>query len=426
MNILLVGSGGREHTLAWKLTQSKLCTNLYIAPGNAGTALCGTNLNISTTDFDQIASACSRYAIEMLIVGPEDPLVKGITDFIKAKEDLKHIHIIGPSKDAAQLEGSKAFAKRFMTDHGIPTAAFKKFSEDNYEEGVNYIKNHPLPVVLKADGLAAGKGVVICTNHVEALAEFELMVLRSKFGEAGRKVVIEQFLQGIEMSVFLLTDGINYVLLPEAKDYKRVGEKDTGLNTGGMGAVSPVPFYDEALRQKVVKQIVEPTLAGLQKEKLEYRGFIFLGLMVDNGNPYMIEYNCRMGDPETEVVMPRIKNDLVELLLATSGQRLAGITVETDAQAAVTVVAVSGGYPGKYETGLPIEGLDTVNIPGSIIFHSGTEKTNGKVLTRGGRVLAVTSFGDNITEAVEQSNYLLEQLHFDDMYFRSDIGYEFK
>ncbi len=426
MNILLVGSGGREHTLAWKLTQSKLCTHLYIAPGNAGTALCGTNLQISTTDFDQIAAACRLHHIKMLIIGPEDPLVMGITDFIRAKEGLAHIHIIGPSKEAAQLEGSKAFAKRFMTDHGIPTAAFEKFSEENYEEGIDYIKNHPLPVVLKADGLAAGKGVVICKNHVEALAEFELMVLRSKFGEAGRKVVIEEFMQGIEMSVFVLTDGKNYVLLPEAKDYKRVGEKDTGLNTGGMGAVSPVPFYDEALRQKVVKQIVEPTLAGLQKEQLEYRGFIFLGLMVENGNPRMIEYNCRMGDPETEVVMPRIKNDLVELLLATAEQRLNTVKVETDTQAAATVVAVSGGYPGKYETGLPIEGLETVNIPGSIIFHSATERNKDKVLTKGGRVLAVTSFGDNITEAVEQSNYLLEQLHFDDMYFRSDIGYEFK
>lgn len=425
MNILLIGSGGREHALAWKLKQSPLCSHLYIAPGNAGTALCGTNLPLDIADFDKIAEACTANNIEMLIVGPEDPLVNGITDFIHSQASLCHIHIIGPSKDAAQLEGSKAFAKRFMTEYGIPTALYKKFCGENYDEGVDYIKKHPLPVVLKADGLAAGKGVVICQNHVEALAEFELMVLREKFGEAGRTVVIEQFLKGIEMSVFVLTDGTNYLLLPEAKDYKRVGEKDTGLNTGGMGAVSPVPFFNEELKQKVISRIVKPTLAGLQKENLEYKGFIFLGLIVENGEPYMIEYNCRLGDPETEVVLPRIKNDLVELLMAVSEKRLNGISVDADPQATATVVAVSGGYPGKYETGRVIEGLET-DIPGSIIFHSGTEKSNDKILTKAGRVLAVTSFGDNITEAAEQSNYLLEQLHFDDMYFRSDIGYEFK
>ena len=425
MNILLIGSGGREHTLAWKLMQSPLCSNLFIAPGNAGTALCGTNLPIAVSDFENMATACTVNAIDMILVGPEEPLVKGIYDFFKNKPELKNIKVIGPSKAAAQLEGSKAFAKAFMQRHNIPTAAYGEFTADKYLEGVAYIKKQSLPVVLKADGLAAGKGVLICQNHLEACSEFELMLLRSKFGEAGKKVVIEEFLKGIELSIFVLTDGENYVLLPEAKDYKRVGEADAGLNTGGMGAVSPLPFVTQEFLQKVKQKIIEPTIAGLKKDKLDYKGFIFLGLMNDEGEPKVIEYNCRLGDPETEVVIPRIKNDLVELLVATAEQRLNEITIETDERAVATVVAVSGGYPGDYEKGKVILGLNDLVLEDCIIFHSGTIKEGDEIVTNGGRVLAVTSFGANITEAVEQSNYMLEQLHFEEMYYRSDIGFEF-
>ncbi|MEO7308492.1 MAG: phosphoribosylamine--glycine ligase [Ferruginibacter sp.] len=425
MNILLIGSGGREHTLAWKLKQSPLCNDLFIAPGNAGTALCGTNLPVAISDFDAIADACLKNAIDMIVVGPEDPLVKGIYDFFQNKKGLENIKVIGPSKEAAQLEGSKAFAKAFMSRHNIPTAGFRKFTSDEYLEGVEYIKSQSLPIVLKADGLAAGKGVLICMNHLEACSEFELMLLRSKFGEAGKKVVIEEFLKGIELSIFVLTDGENYVLLPEAKDYKRVGEADAGLNTGGMGAVSPLPFVTEAFLQKVKEKIIEPTITGLKKDKLDYKGFIFLGLMNDDGEPKVIEYNCRLGDPEAEVVIPRIKNDLVELLMATAEQRLHEIKIETDERAVATVVAVSGGYPGDYEKGKIISGLQEPALESSMIFHSGTKKENGHIVSNGGRVLAVTSFGENITEAVEQSNYMLEQLDFEGMYYRTDIGYEF-
>ncbi len=425
MNILLIGSGGREHTLAWKLMQSPLCSNLFIAPGNAGTALCGTNLPIAVSDFENMATACTANAIDMILVGPEEPLVKGIYDFFKNKPGFENVKVIGPSKEAAQLEGSKAFAKAFMKRHNIPTAAYEEFTADKYLEGVAYIKKQSLPVVLKADGLAAGKGVLICQNHLEACSEFELMLLRSKFGEAGKKVVIEEFLKGIELSIFVLTDGENYVLLPEAKDYKRVGEADAGLNTGGMGAVSPLPFVTQQFLQKVKQKIIEPTIAGLKKDKLDYKGFIFLGLMNDEGEPKVIEYNCRLGDPETEVVIPRIKNDLVELLVATAEQRLHEITIETDERAVATVVAVSGGYPGDYEKGKVILGLNDLVLEDCIIFHSGTIKKGDEIVTNGGRVLAVTSFGANITEAVEQSNYMLEQLHFEEMYYRSDIGFEF-
>ncbi len=426
MNILLIGSGGREHALAWKLKQSDLCSQLFIAPGNAGTALCGTNLPIATTDFESLTTACFEHAISMILVGPEEPLVKGIYDFFKNNPATKNIQVIGPSKAAAQLEGSKAFAKAFMNKYQIPTAAYREFTVSNYADGVNYIKGHALPVVLKADGLAAGKGVLICQNHLEALSEFELMIHRSKFGEAGKKVVVEEFLTGIELSIFALTDGENYVLLPEAKDYKRVGEGDTGLNTGGMGAVSPVPFVDESFLQKVRTGIIEPTIAGLKKEKLVYKGFIFLGLMNRDGEPLMIEYNCRLGDPETEVVVPRIKNDLVEMLLATLQQRIHEIEIQTDERSAVTVVAVSEGYPGEYEKGKTITGLEGEALEGSIVFQSGTIAEEGTIVTNGGRVLAVTSFGDNLAEAAEQSNYMLEQVYFEGMYFRNDIGYEFR
>ena len=426
MNILLIGSGGREHTLAWKLNQSQLCTSLFIAPGNAGTALCGTNLPIAVSDFDAMATACLANAIDIILVGPEEPLVKGIYDYFKNKKGFENLKVIGPSKEAAQLEGSKAYAKAFMKRHNIPTAAYGEFTADKYLEGVEYIKAQSLPIVLKADGLAAGKGVLICQSHLEATAEFELMLLRSKFGEAGKKVVIEEFLKGIELSIFVLTDGENYVLLPEAKDYKRVGEADAGLNTGGMGAVSPLPFVTADFLQKVKEKIIEPTIAGFKKDKLDYKGFVFLGLMNDNGEPNVIEYNCRLGDPETEVVIPRIKNDLVEILIATADQRLNEIKIETDDRATATVVAVSGGYPGDYKKGKIINGLEDTLLEGTIIFHSGTIKEGNEIVTNGGRVLAVTSFGENITEAVEQSNYMLEQLDFEGMYYRTDIGYEFK
>ncbi|HAO47323.1 MAG TPA: phosphoribosylamine--glycine ligase [Ferruginibacter sp.] len=426
MKILLIGSGGREHALAWKLKQSPLCDDLFIAPGNAGTALCGTNLSIGVSDFERLGAACMEHGIEMVLVGPEEPLVNGIYDYFKSKPGLDKIKLIGPSKEASQLEGSKAFAKSFMKKHGIPTAAYAEFSADTYMEGVNYIKAHALPIVLKADGLAAGKGVLICQHHLEAMSEFDLMLHRAKFGEAGKRVVIEEFLKGIELSMFVLTDGDHYILLPEAKDYKRVGAGDTGLNTGGMGAVSPLPFVDDAFLEKVKKQVIEPTIAGLKQDRLEYKGFIFLGLMNDNGDPKVIEYNCRLGDPETEVVIPRIKSDLVEILMATSEKRLHEISLDIDDRSAATVVAVSGGYPGDYKKGKEISGLEETSFDDTIVFLAGTKREGSKVLTNGGRVLAVTSFGSNITEAAEQSNYMMEQLFFEDMYFRPDIGYEFK
>ena len=425
MNILIAGNGGREHALAWKIKQSPLCGQLYIAPGNAGTARVGTNVAISVTDFDALAAFCISNKIEMLVVGPEEPLVKGIYDFFKINPGTSHIQVIGPSKEAAQLEGSKAFAKEFMMRHNIPTAAYKEFDAGNYQHGVEYIKNHALPIVLKADGLAAGKGVIICHNHIEALAEFELMIQQSKFGEAGKKVLIEEFLKGIELSVFVLTDGINYVMLPEAKDYKRVGNGDTGANTGGMGAVSPVPFADSTLMQKVKQTIIEPTIAGLQKENLDYKGIVFIGLIKVEDELYVIEYNCRFGDPETEVIIPRIENDLVALFSATSRQRLNEIEIKTDPQTTVTIVAVSGGYPHNYQTGKVISGLDEAVIDGSLIFHAGTIQQGKAILTNGGRVLAVTSYGDNISDAAGQSMYVIENIFFDGISFREDIGYEF-
>ncbi len=426
MNILLVGSGGREHALAWKIRQSEMCSQLFIAPGNAGTALCGTNLDVATTDFQGLSAACSEYAISMILVGPEEPLVNGIYDYFKNNPATKTIMVIGPSKAAAQLEGSKAFAKTFMKRHGIPTAAYREFTADNYFEGIDFIKEHTLPVVLKADGLAAGKGVLICQNHLEALSEFELMLQRSKFGEAGKKVVVEEFLDGNEISVFVLTDGENYVLLPEAKDYKRAGEDDTGLNTGGMGAVSPVPFADASFMQKVKSTVIEPTIAGLKKDHMVYKGFVFFGLISCKGVPLVIEYNCRLGDPETEAILPRIKNDFVELLLATSQVRLNEIEILTDERAVVTVIAVSDGYPGNYEKGKKVTGLDVPPLDGSIVFQAGTVNDGESVLTNGGRVLAVTSYGENLRDAGEQSNYMMEQLYFDGMYYRSDIGHEFR
>ncbi len=425
MNILLLGSGGREHALAWKLIQSSLCSALFIAPGNAGTARCGTNVDLSSTDFDGLKKFCLKEKIGMVVVGPEEPLVKGIVDFFAADPALREIHVIGPSAKGALLEGSKAFSKKFMDRHNIPTAAYREFNTANYSEGVLYLQQHSLPIVLKADGLAAGKGVVICQSHIEAIAEFELMLQGNKFGEAGSKVVVEEFLTGIELSVFVLTDGRNYVILPEAKDYKRVGEGDKGPNTGGMGAVSPVPFADESFMGKITERIIEPTVKGLSLENIDYKGFIFIGVIKVGEDPLVIEYNCRLGDPETEVVMPRLKNDLVELFRATAEQRLDQVIIEKDERIACTIVAVSGGYPGSYEKGLPITGLDTAWPADSLVFHAGTKLQKDAIVTSGGRVLCVTSFAETVYEAVDKSRDVLEQINFEGIYYRRDIGYEF-
>ncbi|HEY4208849.1 MAG TPA: phosphoribosylamine--glycine ligase [Puia sp.] len=425
MNILLLGSGGREHALAWKLAGSPLCTTLFIAPGNAGTARCGTNVNLSPVDFEGVKKFCSDEKIGLVIVGPEEPLVKGIVDFFAADPVLKGIPVVGPSSKGALLEGSKAFSKKFMQRHGIPTAAYREFNLDNYAEGVSYLQQHELPIVLKADGLAAGKGVVICHNHVEAVAEFELMLQGNKFGEAGSKVVVEEFLTGIELSVFVLTDGKHFVILPEAKDYKRVGEGDKGSNTGGMGAVSPVPFADDDFMARITKRIIEPTVEGLAGENIDYKGFIFIGIIKVKGEPLVIEYNCRLGDPETEVVMPRLKNDLVELFQAVVEQRLDKVRIEVDPRICCTIVAVSGGYPGSYEKGLPISGLEEELPSESLVFHAGTREDNGQVVTSGGRVLCVSSFAETVYEAVDKSRDVLEKIYFDGIYYRRDIGYEF-
>lgn len=424
MNILLIGAGGREHALAWKLTQSPGCENLFIAPGNAGTAALGKNLEIAITDFEKLADACIQNSIQLVLVGPEEPLVKGVVDFFKNNNSTNHINVIGPSAHAALLEGSKSFAKEFMKKHNIPTAAYQEFTADNFKEGVDYIQQHSLPVVLKADGLAAGKGVLICKSYLEAQAEFELMILQSKFGKAGDKVVVEEFLTGIEMSVFVLTDGKDYVLLPEAKDYKRIGEGDTGLNTGGMGAVSPLPFFDALLKQKVIEKIIEPTINGLQKEKMDYKGFVFIGLMVKDGEPFVIEYNCRLGDPETEVVIPRLINDLVEMLMLTAKSRVNEIHIEQDPRSLVAMVAVSGGYPSDYKKGKTISGLD-INLNDCMLFHAGTQAKGDEVISNGGRVLVGVAFGADIKDASELADYLLQQVYFDDMKYRKDIGYEF-
>jgi phosphoribosylamine---glycine ligase len=425
MNILLLGSGGREHALAWKLVQSSHCSALFIAPGNTGTALCGINIELSPLDFEGIRKFCLKEAIGMVVVGPEEPLVKGIVDFFSADPILRNIPVIGPAAAGAQLEGSKAFSKQFMDRYKIPTAIYREFNTDNYAEGIAWLQQHPLPIVLKADGLAAGKGVVICQNYVEAVAEFELMLHGNKFGEAGNKVVVEEFLTGIELSVFVLTDGQHFLILPEAKDYKRIHEGDKGPNTGGMGAVSPVPFADQTFMDKVTTRIILPTVQGLLTEKIDYKGFLFIGLIKVGEDPYVIEYNCRLGDPETEVVMPRLKNDLVELFLAVGEQRLDQIDIEQDERIACTIMAVSGGYPGSYEKGLLITGLDRALTTDSLIFHAGTRAENGEVFTDGGRVLCVTSFAETVYEAVDKSREVLDSIYYEGIYYRRDIGYEF-
>jgi phosphoribosylamine--glycine ligase len=426
MNILVLGSGGREHAFAWKIKQSKLCARLFIAPGNAGTAQFGENVSISVSNFPAIKSFCLSNHVEMVIVGPEDPLVQGIYDYFKKDDYLKNIIIIGPSAAAAQLEGSKAFSKHFMERFHIPTADYAEFDELSFDEGLAYLESHTLPIVLKADGLAAGKGVVICESATEAKAVFTAMIKEKQFGEAGAKVVVEAFLAGIEVSVFVLTDGKNYKIIGHAKDYKRIGEGDTGLNTGGMGCVSPVPFADEVFMKKVEEQIIVPTINGIAVEQLDYKGFIFFGLIKVGDNPLVIEYNCRMGDPETEVVLPRLKNDLVTLFKAVAEGNLGEQEIEIDDAACCTVVAVSGGYPGDYKRNIEVTGLpETIDNGKALVFHAGTKESDGKILTNGGRVLAVTSTGDTIKEAVSNSLKVLGHISFEGMYFRKDIGYEF-
>ncbi len=422
-NILLLGSGGRECTLAWKLSNSPLCGILYIAPGNAGTGAYGINLPIGYNDFDGIKQACIDNKIDIIFVGPEDPLVNGIYDFVKGDAELQHIIVVGPSKAGAVLEGSKAWSKKFMERHNVPTAAYREFSEDNFEDGVSYLQSCNLPIVIKADGLAAGKGVVIAQTHGEATEAFQMMIKEAQFGDAGKKVVVEQFLDGIELSVFAFIDGTNYVLLPEAKDYKRIGEGDQGLNTGGMGAISPVPFADDAFMNKVRERIVDPTVKGLKQEGIIYQGFIFFGLIKVNGEPYVIEYNCRMGDPETEVVIPRLENDLVEMILKMDEGKLNEVTVQHSAKAAGAVMLVSAGYPGDYEKGKIMSGFDKVRD--SLLFHAGTKQNNGSVVTNGGRVIAITSYGDNIKEALAQSYRNAELVEYEGRYYRRDIGWEF-
>jgi len=422
MVILLLGSGGREHALAFKMLQSSKCSNLFVAPGNAGTTSIATNISINPSDFKALKSFAIQEKIEMVVVGPEDPLVLGIYDFFKNDVQLNHILVIGPSKIGAQLEGSKEFAKEFLVKHKIPTAAYDSFTAASVEKGCLFLETLQPPYVLKADGLAAGKGVLIVQDLEEANTELRNMLVHAKFGNASAKVVIEEFLDGIELSCFVLTDGKNYKILPTAKDYKRIGEGDTGLNTGGMGAVSPVPFVDAILLEKIETRIVKPTIEGIQKDGIEYKGFIFIGLIIVKGEPIVIEYNVRMGDPETEVVIPRIKSDLVELFQAVSNGNLDEVSLQIDERSATTVMMVSGGYPEDYEKGKEIFGLD--NIKDSLVFHAGTKLENGKVKTNGGRVLAITSFGNDFQEAIKKSYQNIDKLHFDKMYFRKDIGFD--
>ncbi|CAL68225.1 phosphoribosylamine--glycine ligase [Christiangramia forsetii] len=421
MNILILGSGGREHTFAYKMAQSSKCSKLYVAPGNAGTAEIAENLSLNPIDFAAVANTALERNIKMIVVGPEDPLVKGIVDYFTNDERLKDIQIIGPSSRGALLEGSKERAKEFMAMHGIPTAAYESFSFESLGAGKNFLETLKPPYVLKADGLAAGKGVLIIEDLEEAKKELENM-LSGKFGAASKKVVIEEFLDGIELSVFVLTDGKNYQILPTAKDYKRIGEGDTGLNTGGMGAVSPVPFADETLMNKIEERIVKPTVNGLMKEEIDYKGFIFIGLIRVGDEPFVIEYNVRMGDPETEVVLPRIKSDLVELFEKTWSVELDQANLEIDSRTAATVMMVSGGYPESYEKGKVITGIN--EIEDSIVFHAGTKQENGQVVTSGGRVIALTSFGEDYKKALKKSYQSAEKLHFDKMYFRKDIGFD--
>lgn len=422
MNILIVGSGGRECAFAWKISQSKQIDKLYIAPGNAGTGIYGTNVPLKITDFEGIANFSIENAIDIVLVGPEEPLVKGIHDYFLSRPDLAKIAVVGPQQAGAQLEGSKDFSKRFMNKHGIPTASSETFTKESLQEGLAYLDNHSLPIVLKADGLAAGKGVLICQSREEAKTELKAMLMDAKFGEAGDMVVVEQFLDGIELSVFVLTDGISYKILPSAKDYKRIGEGDKGLNTGGMGSISPVPFASDEFLKKVEDRIIIPTIEGLKKEGIPYKGFIFLGLMIVNDDPYLIEYNVRMGDPETESVLPRIESDLVDLLSGVANQNLHEKTLTLSNKTAATIVLVSGGYPEKYENGKVITGLE--NVHESIVFHAGTTLKDGTVQTNGGRVLAVTALENSLFEALQQATADSGRIFYNGRYFRTDIGFD--
>ncbi len=422
MNILILGSGGREHTFAYQICKSRHCDKLYVAPGNAGTAKIATNIPVDVTDFKAVKELVLREKIEMMVVGPEDPLVGGIVDFFSNDEQLRDVAVIGPSKRGALLEGSKQRAKEFMGLYQIPTAAYESFKAESLAAGKEFLSTLNPPYVLKADGLAAGKGVLILNSLEEAQAELENMLSNNKFGSAGNTVVIEEFLDGIELSVFVLTDGKNYKILPTAKDYKRIGEGDTGLNTGGMGAISPVPFADNDFMEKVEERIVKPTIQGLQKEDIDYKGFVFIGLIKVGDEPYVIEYNVRMGDPETEVVLPRIENDLVEVFQKVASGSLDEVALDIRKDSAATLMLVSGGYPEAYEKGKEISGLEKVE--NSIVFHAGTKEEDAKVVTNGGRVLAITSFGADFQEAIKKSYQNAEKLHFDKMYFRKDIGFD--
>tara|TARA_R110000796_G_scaffold37722_1_gene95004 strand:- start:42317 stop:43591 length:1275 start_codon:yes stop_codon:yes gene_type:complete len=422
MNILILGAGGREHTLAWKLKQSPKLSKLFVAPGNAGTAAIATNLPIGVNDFEKIKAAVLSEKIDMVIVGPEDPLVNGVHDFFLNDVLLKNIPVIGPQKAAATLEGSKDFAKEFMMRHNIPTAAYQSFTSETLEDGYHFLEKLKPPYVLKADGLAAGKGVVILKDLQDAKTELQDMLVGEKFGNASTTVVIEEFLDGIELSVFVLTDGKNYKVLPTAKDYKRIGEGDTGLNTGGMGAISPVPFANTEFMDKIHTRVVIPTVEGLKKDNLPYKGFIFIGLIKVNNDPKVIEYNVRLGDPETEVVIPRIKNDLLEVFQAVANQTLDQIDLELDERTATTVMAVSGGYPEAYEKGKEITGFSS--ITDATVFHAGTTLQNENVVTSGGRVLAVTAFGNDYKEALQKSYENIAKLHFDGIYYRKDLGFD--
>ena len=422
MNILILGSGGREHTFAWKLAQSKKLSKLFVAPGNAGTEKIATNVPIGVNDFEAIKELVLKENIELVMVGPEDPLVNGIHDFFLGDVELKNVVVIGPEKLAATLEGSKEFAKEFMMRHQIPTAQYKSFTSETVEDGFKFLEQLNPPYVLKADGLAAGKGVVILNDLNDAKVELKSMLVDEKFGAASATVVIEEFLDGIELSVFVLTDGDSYKVLPTAKDYKRIGEGDTGLNTGGMGAISPVPFASKAFMDKIEQRIVKPTVEGLKKDNMPYKGFIFIGLIKVGDDPKVIEYNVRMGDPETEVVLPRIQNDMVELLKAVADQKLSEVDLKLDERTATTVMTVSGGYPGSYEKGKEISGIDAISE--SLVFHAGTTLKDGKVVTNGGRVMAITSFGEDFTSALAQSYKNVEKLSFEGMNYRKDLGFD--
>ncbi|MDP5100461.1 MAG: phosphoribosylamine--glycine ligase [Nonlabens sp.] len=422
MNVLILGSGGREHAFAYSLSKSPLLTNLFVAPGNAGTSNIATNVALNITDFEAVKVFVLENDIAMVLVGPEAPLVAGIYDFFIEDEQLVHVNVIGPSKQAAMLEGSKEFAKEFMERNKVPTAAYQSFTASSLKEGMSFIDSLKPPYVLKADGLAGGKGVLIIPNADEAKQSLEEMLVGGKFGAASNKVVIEEFLDGIEMSVFVMTDGKSYKILPTAKDYKRIGEGDTGLNTGGMGAVSPVPFAGEELMKKIEQQVIIPTIEGFKKEELVYKGFVFIGLMIVNNEPLVIEYNVRMGDPETEVVLPRLSSDLLAHLHAFKNEQLDKEVVTIDARAAVTVMCVSGGYPEAYENGMVITGIEEVTD--SIIFHAGTIRQDDRIVTNGGRVLTVTSYGANFNEALKKSYHNTAKLHYDRMYYRKDIGFD--